>query len=324
MISIKTHGSFYEVYSRKWLLTTVGDFFEKFKGLEETYHSQLKKSKESRDRMIITMLWFANAELVHTLDNLKKARRSYQKLRRDTLEARNARLLPSVVDDIIQDTYLHRELQNRADEFAFILESLVETARDMVQDGDFKSISANIRGLSSDLLRLAEDIPRSLERHLRLLEIRQNVQDSRSQWILTVLASVFLPLSLACSLLSMQTRFRDLHYLLYDFCGVVVILLTVVALILLWLKVAMWVIDYVMDRKRKSQSKLVRLVLTSIPWLLVVGVISVVWPIFLASFIVGMVHDVRLGGLILGYGLAAVVGVYVVFLVLTGLVGALS
>lgn len=274
--------------------------------------------------MIITMLWFANAELVHTLDNLKKARRSYQKLRRDTLEARNARLLPSVVDDIIQDTYLHRELQNRADEFAFILESLVETARDMVQDGDFKSISANIRGLSADLRRLAEDIPRSLERHLRLLEIRQNVQDSRSQWILTVLASVFLPLSLACSLLSMQTRFRDLHYLLYDFCGVVVILLTVVALILLWLKVAMWVIDYVMDRKRKSQSKLVRLVLTSIPWLLVVGVVSVVWPIFLASFIVGMVHDVRLGGLILGYGLAAVVGVYVVFLVLTGLVGVLS
>lgn len=269
------------------------------------------------------MLWFVNAELVHMLDILRKARSSYQKLRRDTLEARNAQLLPSVVDDIITDAYLHRELHNRADELTFMLEALLETAGDTFQDRDFRSVSANIKGLSSDLRRLTEEIPRSLEHHLRLLEIRRNVQDSRSQWILTALASVFLPLSLACSLLSMQTRFKDLHYLLYDFCGVVVILLTVVALILLWLKIIMWLIEIVEDRKRKSQSRLERMALTSVPWLLVVGVVSVVWPIFLASFIVGMVHDVRLGGLILGYGLAAVAGVYVVFMMLTGLVGGL-
>lgn len=219
LISIRTYNTFKTTSdSNKWLDDTRHRFICILIDLGEKYGFLLKKTNVTDHRKMITMLWFANAELVYMLEILKEARCSYQRLRRDTLEARNARLLPGVVDDIITDAYLHRELQNRAVDFASMLESLLDTARNTITTGgfEFESIFAHARGLSSDLRRLADDLPRSLDHHLRLLEIRRNVQDSSNQWILTTLASIFLPLSLSCSLLSMQTRFRDLHYLLYD------------------------------------------------------------------------------------------------------------
>ncbi|KAL8992065.1 MAG: hypothetical protein Q9169_007401 [Polycauliona sp. 2 TL-2023] len=47
-----------------------------------------------------------------------------------------------------------------------------------------------------------------------------NVQDSNGVKRLTLLATIFLPLSLSSSILAMSTRFRDLHLLLFDFIGV--------------------------------------------------------------------------------------------------------
>ena len=47
-----------------------------------------------------------------------------------------------------------------------------------------------------------------------------NVRESYSVKRLIIVASIFLPLSLASSVLSMQTRFVDLHLLLYDILGV--------------------------------------------------------------------------------------------------------
>lgn len=49
---------------------------------------------------------------------------------------------------------------------------------------------------------------------------------------MSVLASVFLHLSLASGILSMQTRLKNLQTLLYDFCEVAVLLLTLVGLFL--------------------------------------------------------------------------------------------
>lgn len=83
-------------------------------------------------------------------------------------------------------------------------------------------------------------MPKTLEHHLKFLEMRRNIDESSNLRMLTVLATIFLPLSLACGILSMQTRFEDLSYLLYDFCGVIVILLTLVVVILAMVKSMMW------------------------------------------------------------------------------------
>lgn len=55
--------------------------------------------------------------------------------------------------------------------------------------------------------------------------------------LLSILASIFLPVSLACGLLSMQTRFADLHVLVYDFFGVLALLGILVGVIFIALKI---------------------------------------------------------------------------------------
>lgn len=52
-----------------------------------------------------------------------------------------------------------------------------------------------------------------------------NIHESQSVRRLPALAMDFLPLSLGAALLSLQTRFSDLSYLLHDFVGVELLLL---------------------------------------------------------------------------------------------------
>lgn len=82
----------------------------------------------------------------------------------------------------------------------------------------------------------------------------------------------------------------------------------------------MRLVEKVQDESRKVKSKPGRMMLKRVPTVLMVGMFLYFLPVFLASFIIGMLQDVRLGGLILGYGLAALVGVSVVLSVLTALV----
>lgn len=303
-----------------WLITTTKTLIKDFIDLRDIYGHLLKRSKTTRDRKIITLLWFLNTQLIHVLESSKISRLTYLGLRSHILDALHSRLLPSVVDDVIEDVYLYGRLKNDADDLAFMVESLLDTAGHTCNDEDSKWILADVRGLCSELRRVAQELPRSLEHHLRLLEIRGNVHESRNQWILTALASIFLPVSLACSLLSMQTRFRDLHYLLYDFCGVVVILLTLVGMILLGFKLSMLLMENLEGRIRKSPTWAFALATVyveklKIPRLLIAATVLCIWSFCLASFIVGMVIDVSLGGLILGYGLAGFLGLFVIFMV---------
>ena len=68
--------------------------------------------------------------------------------------------------------------------------------------------------------RKIDRVIRSFEYQNKALNVRESVSVKR----LAILASIFLPLSLASSLLSMQTRFVNFHLLLYDFFGVFVLI----------------------------------------------------------------------------------------------------
>ena len=123
---------------------------------------------------------------------------------------------------------------------------------------------------------------------------------------LTLLATVFLPLSLAAGVLSMQTRFSDLHLLLYDLVGVILILGSLAALIGWISKNGYIFYDYffiaVYGRTAYLTPKLFQPVKSTVllGW----------WLAFLASFLVGMLKDVLLGLRILGYSAAGIVGLW--------------
>lgn len=155
-------------------------------------------------------------------------------------------------------------------------------------------------------------MPKSLEHHLKFLQLRRDIQQSNSTWMLSVLASIFLPLSLASSVLGMQARFVDLHYLLYDFCGVAVLFLTLLGLILalvkLYVRLTHWVTNLRGFRKVISQVTFVMTIL-------------ILWALVLSSFLVGMSSDVGLGGRILGFGIAGITGLGLAFFFAIGFNG---
>lgn len=198
------------------------------------------------------------------------------------------------------DANLFKSLETMAEDLTSTLETLLDVVKAGFEENtdgasDFNILSADLRGLSSDLRRKAGDLPTTLEHHLTFLEMRRSISESNRISMLTILASIFLPLSLACGILSMQTRLKDLNYLLYDFCGVVVILLTLAALLLLFVKGSMTIVSKISDWN-SSRKKFVTIAFAVI--------VSSIWAIVLASFIVGMTVNIRLAGLVLGYGLA--------------------
>jgi hypothetical protein len=129
----------------------------------------------------------------------------------------------------------------------------------------------------------------------------RNMEESISVKQFTILAAVFLPLSLAASLLGMQKRFKDLGVLLYDFIGAFLVVGTIGLLFVVAMQAA---------QKLKAQNSKFRrftvLIDTRRRTTLFYAILALIFPV---SFVVGMLNDTRLGAKILGYGLAASIAV---------------
>lgn len=171
----------------------------------------------------------------------------------------------------------------------------------------------DIRSLSTQLAKISQD---NMDRYQKAWEAYRdilNVHESQGVKRLTMLATIFLPLSLSSSILAMSTRLAHLHILLYDFVGVFLILgsLALVFYIIITFgnKVSDWlgkqkVLALIMTEK-KSRSRWAF-------WLLVLGrlrnsgiiVIALFWIGLTVSFVIGMVDDVIYGLKFLGYYLA--------------------
>ncbi|KAK4112646.1 hypothetical protein N656DRAFT_70073 [Canariomyces notabilis] len=152
-----------------------------------------------------------------------------------------------------------------------------------------------------------------------------NEAQAESTARLTTLATIFLPLSLASSLLSMSTRVIDLGVLWYDYFGISLSLFSIV--FLLYVLMSWW------DRypsSWKGHWQPLRWPIVSFLWeglrflhhyrpqLSFIAVRRFLDCMFvamaLASFWVGMVYDVHLGLLLLGYGTASFLATLLVLL----------
>lgn len=87
-------------------------------------------------------------------------------------------------------------------------------------ESTFERINFDCRQLKKQAARIQAYNERRYKIYMNTL----NIYESHSIKRLTSLATVFLPLSLAASMLGMQTRFVKLKLLLYDFVGVGVLL----------------------------------------------------------------------------------------------------
>lgn len=159
-----------------------------------------------------------------------------------------------------------------------------------------------------------------------------NVNESRDVKGLTVLAAIFLPLSLSSSILAMSTRLVDLNIVLYDFVGVFFILSSMaIALYLSIRGVGALVRNgrYEVTRRQvKMEEHMGRFntnTITntdrSITWkscvALTLVIVTLTWLSVTTSFIVGMVGDHRIGVRILKYTAFTTSGIIGVIVVLS-------
>jgi hypothetical protein len=294
------------------------EYVEALIQLEKEYKPLMQKAITSASLKKVLLLWHYHSQLLQLSKFIDQVKEKYFTPREDLLDSRTSALQPYLLNEITADSYLYKEFGLTVSQLISLLESLLNTVSVALNletdDRVFGTLAADIRGMCSDISTKTAEMPTSLEHHLKFLQLRRNIQESNSLWTLSVLASIFLPLSLASSVLSMQTRFVDLHYLLYDFCGVIVLLLTLVAVILLMVKLSLSVTDKLAEFSRSKFFKTNFFKIYLYP--LVSGVLSLValsiWVVILSSFIVGMSQDVGLGGRILGFGIAGLTGIGII------------
>ncbi|KAF1976836.1 hypothetical protein BU23DRAFT_13068 [Bimuria novae-zelandiae CBS 107.79] len=175
---------------------------------------------------------------------------------------------------------------------------------DFVDREACRMLLIEVRGLCAEIEKNSAAFSQRLESRLKLLEFGRARYESSHLQLLSLLAAIFLPLSLASSILSMQTRFADLGYLLYFF-GVILLLATLTTLIvgvLVLVRKGSQNLRKFIETEPTLRAALIGLLLT---------MILIPWMLILSSLLVGMFKSVGLGVKILSAGLGVLVVVMV-------------
>jgi len=170
-----------------------------------------------------------------------------------------------------------------------------------------------LRSLKQDSQFYRREVGRHKAQMVELHELissLSNEKQANSVNQLTFIAALFLPLSLAAGILSMQTRFVDLGLLLYDFVGAVFILGAVAAFFMFIGRYG----KYVFERSIYiSHGQIVY----QFPYLLRILKLTLFaawWLALLSSFLVGMLKDVGFGLKILGFEAVGITGLWLLSL----------
>jgi hypothetical protein len=257
----------------------------------------------------ILLLLLSGAHLQHLSGFLDSFDDIYVANREELSDLRRENLHKLILKENTIDSYYYGDFGNRVSDLVDTTRSLIGVIKTRLSDGEesrpIRCFVAEIEGHCSCMVNGMARRNGSLERRLNLFELSKNAKEQARNWFLSILASVFLPLSLATSILSMQTRFVNLHLLLYDLCGVIVLLATLVFVVLVFLSVLL----YCREKLAKFEINhpfgpfLKRMAL----FLFFVFFVAA-WMLAIASFLYGMIVDVKLGLKILGFGAVGVSG----------------
>ncbi|KAH7114886.1 hypothetical protein EDB81DRAFT_734389 [Dactylonectria macrodidyma] len=303
------------------LLASTERFLTELGQLGEIYRPQ--RTRRNLKQIFLLQLHHANLNLFS--DFLQSFATDYATPRMFMFDPRQAELRRWNLKAIVTDSQLYRRFTSLGAELTATTESLLDVVLALEDDTRLAALGAEIRGCSKDVTTRLSRMSDDLDHHLQLLSLSRDMNQSGNVQMLTLLATIFLPLSLSAGVLSMQSRFKDLGDLLYDFFGVVVLLAAVVALLL----VAMFVFSLAKElESRLWRYRLYKAYLRPALLATMAAIALIFGALVLTSFVVGMFKDVVLGAKILGYGILAAIGAPVVITVavlvvrwITGLMG---
>ncbi|KAL7917928.1 hypothetical protein ACQKWADRAFT_305509 [Trichoderma austrokoningii] len=285
-------------------------FLTEFKQLGEAYRPH--RTNRNLEQIFLLQLHHVNLNLFS--DFLQGFTTDYAAPRMFMFDAREVELRRWNLKAIMTDSHLYRQFSSLGAELAATTESLLDVVLALEdstkQDvNELAVLGAEIRGCSKDIMTRLSRMSDDLDHNLQLLRLSKDMNQSGNVQMLTLLATIFLPLSLAAGVLSMQSRFKDLGNLLYDFFGVVVLLAAGVALLV----AAMLLFSSLKElESRLFKYHSYKAILRPVILVTISGITFTLGALVLASFLVGMFKDVVLGAKILGYGIAAAIGALVV------------
>ena len=280
-------------------------FVTELRKLEDLYCPM----RDESNWKVLFLLQYQHANLNVFAEFLEDFATAYVEPRSHDFDPRSSKLRRWVLREMARDSYQYRELTNIGNEMTDTLESLLDVAKDLLANQPISldhlhALEPALRGCCKDIRRRLVRLTDEMESSLRFLELARSMRQANDVELLTILAAIFLPLSLAAGVLSMQSRFKDLGVLIYDFFGVVSLLATAAIVIL--------VIILVWDFVQEKASRIMTERLLKPVWRILTTVARVGSLLFgaviLSSFLVGMFKDVVLGAKILGYGIAGAIG----------------
>ncbi|KAJ8132844.1 hypothetical protein O1611_g777 [Lasiodiplodia mahajangana] len=151
-----------------------------------------------------------------------------------------------------------RSVNNLVDSIKCVVETLPETlGKDELIRKDYEARLRNLKGLRTERCNNAQRALEALNRQLDYLTKKHSIREAKSIKTLTILASLYLPLSLSASLLGMSSPFKDIAHdrtlddddparlvgtnLLFDFFGVFVTLATITVFIVYTIKLGIYI-----------------------------------------------------------------------------------
>jgi hypothetical protein len=165
----------------------------------------------------LLLLRYSHALVEEYYDLVHKLQAEYARGKEGLSDPRRTTLTIPMLAEITRDAGFYEEVNERATELAEAVDTLVETLRLLLMDSaefrKFQCLAVELQSTCIVLKRKMATLSNTLENHLRLFELSRGMHEAQSVRLLSILASIFLPLSLASGLLSMQTRFAHLHYL---------------------------------------------------------------------------------------------------------------
>lgn len=153
---------------------------------------------------------------------------------------------------------------------------------------------------STQLAQISRDNTQRYESAWMAYRDTLDVCESQGVKRLTLLATIFLPLSLSASILAMNARFRDLHLLLFDFVGVFFVLGSFALMIYIFIVIR----DRIAETFRMSKGIKRSAILMLAVWVLILGMTgkklshsapAILWIMSTIFFIVGMLSSVWQG-----------------------------
>ncbi|KAH7341148.1 hypothetical protein BKA66DRAFT_448350 [Pyrenochaeta sp. MPI-SDFR-AT-0127] len=264
----------------------------------------MMKGNSSQHTLIQAALLVICQCILGEISSLIETTHDYAMCQENVIDPRLVPLTKYSLEKRLRDAYFYEQLQDCVSDLVSATEPLLELlSMEFAATLEYKHLTTELHILCTDLSKRTPWLSHRLGSHLHMFDQSRSLDESLNVGLLSLLASIFLPLSLAASLLSMQTRFTDLQFILYDFGGISIFLGTVVIIVVHVLHIYARIVDGITEQKylpgHHDQELTIFRMSFKIPF-------YIVWLALFIAFFIGMVADVALGLNILKYVLVFV------------------